>query len=398
MKILLLHNRYRQPGGEDAVVTAEAALLRSYGHAVREFEMDNGAETGFVRIASQCTWSRDSYLAVAEACREFRPDIAHVHNFWMRLSPSVHDACRSVGVPTVQTLHNFRLLCANANLYRGGTVCERCVGHSPWRGVVGRCYRGSFLASAAVAAMIVRNRRRGTWSKRVDAFIALSENSRRRFLAGGLSQGKVFVKSNFVEDPGVRPPPSASDAIVYAGRLSPEKGPATLVRAWVQGRLGRLGTLTLAGDGPERASLERMAAADRQAGSIRFLGHLSPPEVSALVSSARAVVAPSECMENFPRIVVEGFAHGRPAVVSDIGALAEIVNRRVGLRVPVRDTEALAGVLSALLQSDTVADRFGAAARAEYLACYTPLSNYRRLMTIYEFAMERSAGFARTTA
>src|SRR5439155_5507214 len=207
MRVLMLHNRYRQQGGEDVVAQAEARLLRARGVEVRELTLDNDVTPDHLlqetfRMARNSAWSKSSYEYVRNVCEEFRPDVAHVHNFWMRLSPSVHVACRSAGVPTVQTLHNFRLLCTNGQFNRSGFTCEDCLGKIPWRGIVRRCYRESFVASAAVARMIVSNRIRGTWDSYVDAFVALSQHSRSRFVAGGLPAERMFVKPNFIEDPG----------------------------------------------------------------------------------------------------------------------------------------------------------------------------------------------------
>ncbi len=179
MRVLILHNRYRQYGGEDAVAEAETDLLRSRGVEVLRLDAHNEADPrvdlkGALRLALNSHWSSESYRGVREICRKFRPDVAHVHNFWMRLSPAVHAAFRDTGLPTVQTLHNFRLFCTNAQFQRSGHQCEDCLGRVPWRGVVRRCYRHSFLASAAVARMIITNRARGTWQEQVNAFIALS--------------------------------------------------------------------------------------------------------------------------------------------------------------------------------------------------------------------------------
>ena len=309
----------------------------------------------------------------------------------MRLSPSVHRACHDAGVPTVQTLHNFRLLCTNALFLRNGQICEDCLGKTPWRGVVRRCYRDSFLASAAVTRMIVSNRRRNSWGQDVDAFIALTEHSRSKFIAGGLPADRVFVKPNFVEDshrPGSAP--SSSDVVLYAGRLSKEKGVGTLLSAWAGTELRRHGRLVIAGDGPERAALENRALSlGLSSSELSFTGHQPLGELRALMSRARAVVVPSVCYENFPRAVVEAMTSGRPLVVAGLGALAELVQHgRTGLQFSPGDAVALGQALRAILSDDSLADRLGADARAEYLAKYTPERNFEMLMRIYRFAIE----------
>jgi glycosyltransferase involved in cell wall biosynthesis len=375
-------------------VQSEAQLLRSNGVEVREAVFDNESTTGdgvsgVVRIVLNCAWSWPAYARVIELCGLFRPDVVHVHNFWIRLSPSVHAASRKAGVPTVQTLHNFRLLCSNALLYRNGGPCEECIGKTQWRGVAHRCYRDSALASAAVATMNLVNRSRGTWEQEVDALIALSEHSMRKFAAGGLPGDRIFVKPNSIEDPGSPMAPSLSKTLLYAGRLSPEKGVNELLSAWAEGDIGRYGRLILAGDGPERAALERIAASLGVSSSVEFAGHRRQAEIPELIRSARAVVVPSLCYENFPRIVVEAFAHGKPAIVSDLGALREIVHDGAGMRFHAGDHAALARALNRMLNDDRLADRLGDAARAEYLRKYTPERNFEQLMAIYRFACNR---------
>jgi glycosyltransferase involved in cell wall biosynthesis len=397
MRVLVLHNHYREPGGEDVVARSECDLLRRQGVQVAEVEFEqetvrDPAIGDLVHLTRSAVWSRDSYDRVLRLCNQFRPDLAHVHNFWMKLSPSVHAACHDAGVPTVQTLHNFRLLCGNALLFREGHICEDCVGKSPWRGVAHRCYRDSWLASGAVATMIAINRWRRTWQKDVDAFIALSEHSRTRFVAGSIPQDKIFVKPNFAQEPsGVAGPPSTSKIIVFAGRLSQEKGLTTLLTAWARAQLQDKGQLLLIGDGPERLSLEQHAATlGLSPQHVIFSGHKSHDEVLDLIGKSRALVLPSICYESFGLIIVEALACGRPAIVSDIGALSEIVHDRgVGLTFRAGDEAALAANLKSMLMDDGLADSLGHKARSEYSAKYTPDRNYEMLMRIYRFAIEQ---------
>ena len=175
MRVMVLHNRYRNAGGEDAVVREEAELLRDRGNEVvlLEVEQDSATRNPVARawdIATSVVWSRNSFDLVRQLCARVRPEVVHVHNFWMQYSPSVHAACHSAGVPTVQTLHNFRLLCANAIFLRDGKICEDCLGGVAWRGIAHRCYRDSYIASSAVVAMSAFNRWKGTWHNDVDAF------------------------------------------------------------------------------------------------------------------------------------------------------------------------------------------------------------------------------------
>jgi glycosyltransferase involved in cell wall biosynthesis len=394
MRVLLLHNRYRNLGGEDAVVAAERDLLRAEGIEVFEYQAGNGtagehAGLGALRRGLSSAWSQAAYETVRELCEQVRPTIVHVHNFWMSLTPSVHAAAQDSGAATVQTLHNFRLLCVNATFLRDGAVCEDCLGCAPWRGVVRRCYRGSAIASAAVANMIVTNRRRGTWERQVDAFVALSEHSRAKFVAGGLPAARLFVKPNFMEDPGSSlEPPSHSRTILFAGRLSEEKGLPLLLDAWAAHELSGIGRLVIAGDGPQRAELiERAARLGLTAPQVQFPGRIAAAEVGERARVARALVLPSLCYENFPRAVLDAFANARPLVATGIGALGELVTHgRNGLTFPAGDVAALGGALGLLLREDALADRLGRQARAEYLERYTPERNVQSLVEIYRFA------------
>jgi glycosyltransferase involved in cell wall biosynthesis len=377
MRVLVLHNRYRQPGGEDRAVAAEVAMLRAHGVDVVYHEADNSG--GLVQLAGSSTWSDASFRKVGKLCREVRPDVVHVHNFWATLSPSVHAACYAEGVPTVQTLHNYRLFCVNALFLRNGKVCTDCLGVGPWRGVVHRCYNQSAIASTAVARMISSNRRRNTWAT-VDVFIAPSEHARSMFIRGGIDAERLHVKPNFATDPGMPSRrPSESRTIVYAGRLSQEKGVGTLLGAWAKAGLGEHGELTIIGDGPEAERLPHNIP------GVRFLGRQDAEAVAKAIGNARAVVVPSLCFETFGNTVVEGYACGRPVIASDIGSLGDLVDHeRTGLKFPAGDETALGDSLRRILTGPDLADHLGSDARAEYLTRFTPERNFEMLNGIYE--------------
>lgn len=377
-RVLIVHNRYQIRGGEDAVVEREAAALARAGCTVETLYFSNDDIRGPVdrlRVAFEAPHARRGIARVVEAVRRFRPDVVHAHNTFPLVSPGMFAAVRAEGAATVQTLHNFRLTCAGALLMRDGKPCETCVTGSPYAAVRHRCYRGSRLGSLAVARMIDRHRRIGTWTRDVDAFVVLTPFARGRFVAAGLPPERIGVKPNGLPDPG--PPSEASrETILFAGRLSREKGVETLKAA--AGQLGR--AIDVAGEGPLRESLDG-------APGLTLLGTLPGAEVQARMARAAALVVPSLWYEGLPMVVAEAFAAGTPVIASRIGALADLVEDGVtGLLVTPGDPAALAQAMARILADPQAARRMGRAARAAYLRDWTEEATTAALLSIYRRA------------
>jgi glycosyltransferase involved in cell wall biosynthesis len=393
-RVLLIHNRYQERGGEDAVFETEAAMLARHGHEVETLEFDNAviperrSAAGAARLALNTIWSRPSAEQVGRTLRRFRPDVAHVHNFFPLVSPAAHAECAAAGVPVVQTLHNFRLICPNALLFRDGGPCHDCVGRAvPWPGVLHACYRDSRPQSAVVAAMLTAHRLRGTWRRDVALFIALTEFSRRLFIRGGFDPERVVVKPNVVTpDPGVRR--EAGDGFFFAGRLTESKGVPVLLDAWRL--IGPAATLTVAGDGPLAGTVRAAAAA---AGSIRYVGQLPRAGVTAELHRARALVFPSTWYETFGLSIVEAFAAGVPVIASRRGVMADIVtDGRTGLLFRAGDPADLAAKVAWATEHPDEMARMGQAAREVYVQRYSEEPNYRALAAIYARVCRVPAG------
>jgi glycosyltransferase involved in cell wall biosynthesis len=376
-RVLILHNAYRDYGGEDAVVASEVALLRSRGHEVQVLERHNDETVSMPRasLAVNTLWSRKAHEAVRRTVAAFQPDVVHVHNTLPLLSPSVYWAAGAQRVPVVQTLHNFRLLCPQATFLRDGKICEDCLGKSPWRGVVRGCYRDSVAQSAVLATMLQMHRSLGTWQRRVDRYIALNEFCRQKFVQGGLPADRVAVKPNFVDSPQVVQRPR--NGLLFVGRLSEEKGVAVLAQA--MHLLPGMG-LRVAGTGPAGTHLNGMAG-------IELLGRLTPQQVLREMATATALVVPSICHETFGLVVVEAFATGTPVIASRTGALADLVeDGRNGLLFTPADAADLASKLRWAANHPEPMAAMGRAGRRDYERLYTPDANYSRLMAIYEDA------------
>lgn len=376
MHVLVVHNRYRERGGEDVMVEHEVELLRSGGHEVSEYGRHNDEvdESAPLDTALQTLWSRRTTQEVASLIRARRPDVVHVHNTFPLVSPSVYWAASRAGVPVVQTLHNFRLICPQGLLLREGRPCESCVGRVPLPAIRHACYRGSRAQSAVATAAVVLHRGLGTWRGKVDRYIALSEFSRGRLIAGGLPAGRIVVKPNSV--PAVPDQPArARSGLLFAGRLSAEKGLDTLVRA---ARGLPPGGVRVAGSGP-------MAAALAGEPALHALGRLEPSTLQAEMARAAALVLPSACYENAPLAVLEAFANGLPVIASRLGALAEIVEEGVtGLLFEPGDAQALQRKMVWAMGHPDAMGAMGAAARQRHARLYAPAENLRRLIGIYE--------------
>lgn len=385
MRVLVVHNRYRQPGGEDEVVRRETKLLRDAGHHVVVHETDNPRDPKTtVAALMRSPWNTSSAKRLASFLADQSFDVAHVHNTWFALSPSILHALRERGIPVVVTLHNYRLVCVNAMLYRDGGPCEDCVGKLPWRGVRHRCYNDSLAASGMAAAAVAANRARKTWDRDVDAAIVLTEFARSRLIHGGVPPDKLVVKPPHVTDPGSRAqPPSASRTVLYVGRLSEGKGVSALLDAWSQAALPGL-ELLIVGEGPLRGDLERRAER-----GVRFLPWQAPDDVRDLMLGARALVFPSQWYETFGLSAVEALAAGLPVLVSRDTAVAEVVSGGGPPPVPPGDTERWCAALGDLCDNEAV-DAWGSWARAHYEQHFTPAQSLERLLAVYDQAIVRA--------
>lgn len=380
-RILFVHNAYQHKGGEDSVVTEEIALLESRGHKVESYFRHNDDIAGLSSIAAarQTLWSSRTTHDLAARVDRFRPDIIHVHNTFPLISPSLYWAAGQAGVPVVQTLHNFRLMCLNALFLREGRVCEDCLGNVPWRGVTRACYRGSRGASAALAGMLTLHRGLGTYRNKVARYIALNEFCRGKFIEGGLPAERVAVKPNFVDFEA--PASVARAGLLFVGRLSVEKGVAALAQAMA---LLPDALLRVAGEGPEAGLLDGIA-------SVARLGSLPGEVVREEMSRAAALVVPSIWYENFPRTIVEAFACGTPVIASRIGALADIVrDSETGLLFEPGNPRDLADKLAWAQEHPEEMAVMGRNARAQYEAEFSADVNYRRLMEIYGEVLSES--------
>ena len=389
LRVMMVHNAYQQAGGEDGVVAAELALLRSHGHEVHELRRHNDelAAMGSFAAAGQAVWSVSSKAQARELIDLTQPDVVHVHNTFSLISPSVYWACAQAGVPVVQTLHNFRLACPQAMLLREGKVCEQCIGRMPWPALVHGCNPGSRARTLVTLGMIGVHRAIGTWQNKVTRYIALNEFCRDKFIQAGLPARKIVVKPNFVASgPATSGPRSG---VLFVGRLAPEKGVEVLGEAWrtLVHRAPAL-ALRVAGTGPEDRRLQMQHG-------VTMLGALGQAAVRAEMQRAQVLVLPSIWYENFPLTLVEAYASGLPVIASRIGALAELVEHgETGLLFEPGDAHGLADALQWACRNPAAMLAMGAKARARYEARYTPDINYAQTLAVYRSAIDEAKATA----
>lgn len=379
--VLIAHNAYQQPGGEDAVVQSESKLLQDAGLRIVQYSVHNKEIEGFgrkLRTFAETPYSGAARSRFEAVLDQTRPKLVHIHNYFPLLTPSIFFACQARRTPVVHTVHNYRSICPGGLLLRHGRVCEACVGRLPLPGIVHRCYRNSLPGSIAVAGMIALQRQIG-WSATVSRYIALTEFARGKLIEGGFPADRILVKPNSVADPGVQHTSTwERSGALFVGRLSSEKGLSTVLEAWRSNEI----PLRVAGDGPLANDLKRMAPPH-----VTFLGSLSRAAVYREMRQAAFLVLPSLWYEGFPMTLVEAYAFGLPVLASRIGSLQELVSEgETGLFAAPGDTADWAAKSLLLTASPQLLHRMSAAARQRYESRFTSDRNLKELLGIYAAA------------
>ncbi len=385
MKILMIHNRYRQPGGEDKAFDLEKDLLKQKEHEVETivFSNETVSTSGWERIAGmrRAIYNPDSKKTAVEVIRRFQPEIVHVHNLFFAASPSILDAAKENGIPVVMTLHNYRLICCNALLLRNGQPCEVCRNKTlPADGIKYKCFRDSRAASAMVTLVTGIHKIRKTWSEGIARYIVLTDFAKTRFSGSSLNlpADRFVVKPNFVPDTG-EGEATRDNFFLFAGRLSKEKGVDPLMAVFSR-RPDLL--LEVAGDGPERQRLEETYG---HCVNIRFLGPVSQPRLMEKMRTCRALVFPSLWYEGLPFVILEAFCAGTPVIASDLGSMTEMIADGVnGLHFPAGDETGLSQALDRFTILSKILHR---GARETFLQRYHPEIHYDGLMQIYNQVM-----------
>lgn len=403
LRILIVHNAYKISGGEDAVVANELNLLRSAGHEVFLYQKDNAGLDSYsffqkLFLPFRTIYSRKTYREVRALIRQHRIDLVHVHNTLLIISPSVYDAARSLGVPVVQTIHNFRLLCPNALFLRDGKICQDCVTHGLKQSVKHACYRHSKSQTLIVSLMLGIHRRRGTYGRL--SYICLTEFNQNMLLQLSL-RGKplllpsqIYVKPNFTADPG-SPVPYArrQPYFLFASRLDASKGIYVLLKAWsvYEKKSDCPKELVLCSTGPEEDAV-RDYIREHALSHVTMSGQVSHDEVLAKMRHALAVCLPTQWYEGFPVVIAESFSCGTPVIGSNIGNVGSLVtDGETGFTHAPTDADKLADLFLHWDPSSEALQTMSSNARKAYEDAYTPEKNLELLMNIYRNVLEKTS-------
>lgn len=392
MQILQIHNYYQTPGGECSVVRAERSLLEEVGHKVIQYTVNSTEISSFslwnkALAFLQIPYSFVTAQRLTHYLKTVRPDIAHVHNVFPLLSPSIYGVLKKHRIPVVQTLHNYRFLCPNGLLFTQGRACDDCLRVGKYAAVKNACMHGSYTTSALYAAAIAVAWWTGNIPGNIDRFIALNHFGADMLHRGGVPTEKVRICGNFIASMAPAPQINKEPYILYLGRLSPEKGVRTLLKA--MGNVPQAVSLKIAGSGPLEGELKDLVA-HHPALQVQFLGFVSGAEKERLIANALCSVVPSEWYENFPISVLESLAQGTPVIASRIGGLPELITHgTTGLLYEPGNAEALSQSITQLVNDPQEAQRMASAALESARTRFSPEVHLQELNAIYNECLQK---------
>lgn len=382
-KVLIVHNYYQIPGGEDTVVANEKQMLESHGHEVTLYSRNNSELKELsvfqkLMLPVNTIFNFKTYRDIKKIIRDKHIEIVHVHNTLNLISPSVYYAAISCKVPVVQTIHNFRLLCPGAIFYRDGHICEDCIKKGLRCSIKHNCYRNSKIQTLACVVSMKFHRMTGIYGK--INYICLTEfNKEKLLLLKQIKKEKVFIKPNFTRNPGnIIPANKRENRIIFAGRLDKLKGVDILFKAWKQMEESDI-ELMVCGTGPLETWCKEFIK-NNKIKNIKMPGFVSNPEIHKLIANSKALILPTQWYEGFPMSIVEAFSVGTPVICSDLGNAGNIVDEGVtGAKFKYNSTEEL---IKAIIRIYNYSDIYKTIIE-KYKNKYTFDKNYKILSNIY---------------
>lgn len=374
--ILIVHNYYQIPGGEDTVVANEKKMLEEHGHKVVLYSRNNSEIKGMSKLQKlqlpfSTIFNPRTYKEIKWLIKKENIEVVHVHNILNLISPSVYYAARAMKVPVVQTMHNFRLLCPGATFYRDGHICEDCVEHGLKCAVKHGCYRDSKAQTLVCVISTMFHRFTGIYGK--INYICLTEFNKNKLLQlKQIKENQVFVKPNFTYEPDDKN--EQGEFYLFIGRIEDIKGVPIVLDAF---RKMSTKYLKIAGTGTKLEKYKK-----EKNSNIEFLGYLQRNEIQQLLRKTKAVVVASQWYETFGMIVVEAFASGVPVIAGDIGNVGALVDDGVnGIKFKYDSSEALIGAVERFEAADSML--LGKNAYKKYKEYFDQERNYEMIQMIY---------------
>lgn len=402
MKILQINKFYYRRRGAETYLFDLIDLLQQHGHDVAVFAMDHPKNeaspyseyfvsnvdydalqlSAKLKAARRLLWSREAQQQLEKLLQKFQPDVAHIHNIYHQISPSILVTLKRHGIPIVQTLHDYKLICPNYELYTQGNVCERCRGHRYYNAVTHRCLKNSTAASALAMAEMYAHKWRGVYEKNVDCFISPSQFLKEKIMEWGEAVRRIEVVPNFISAATIPPTEHYEPYFLYAGAISEIKGVRLLLDNFQKNHYDF--SLRLAGDGPLLSELRAQVKNSVAKSNIEFLGLLPKAELYTQLASAYAIIVPSRHYENFPYSILEAFAHGKPVIASQRGGILELINDQTGwLFNPDQPATLDSAIRAAIIYPEEVRRR-GQIARRLIEQHLDPQTHYERIFEIYQ--------------
>ena len=403
LKIVMAHKFFHPAGGPETVLFQSMRVLNSLGHEVIPFSMKhhrnlktpysryfvsevdynnhNGDILKKLKTAVNLVYSVEAQRKMEALINDTRPQLAHLHNIYHQISPSILRALKRHGIPVVMTLHDFKLACPSYTFLRNGTPCEICEGKHFYRAVAHRCVKNSFLSSFLCATEMYLHKMLQTYSKGVDVFIVLSQFSKEKMIQYGLPEEKIEVLPNCIDVDQYRPQKMVGDYVLFLGKLSEKNGIFTLVQAMKHIPEVKL---KVAGEG-EMGPLLKEYVAREGLKNAEFLGFMAEEKLKKLMQECYFTVFPSLCYHNCPMSVLESLASGKPVLASNLGSVPEFVEDGVdGFLFEPGDPTDLAEKIKYLFRKPLLVKKMGIAGRLKIESRFLSETYYPRLLKIYQ--------------
>ena len=386
-RILMVHNYYQIPGGEDTVVANEMQMLKKYGHHVVFYSRNNSELNEMSKFQKlflpvNTIFNFRTYRDIKRIIKQEKIDIVHVHNTLNLISPSVYYAAIQCGVPVVQTVHNFRLLCPGAIFYRNGHICEDCLEKGLWCAIRYNCYRNSKMQTLACVISTKFHRIIGIYGK--INYICLTDFNKEKLLKlKQVKENKIFIKTNFVENTQkFIPVEKRENQFVFSGRLDKLKGIDILLKSWK--KMGkRAPKLIVCGTGPMEEWCKEFVEKNKI--NVEIKGFISNEDVKKILANSKALILPTQLYEGFPMSIVEAYSVGTPVIGSNIGNVKSVIEERItGVIFTPTSKEMLIEAIIYILGFHNIQE----STKNVYLEKYTVQKNYIKLLNIYESVMK----------